>query len=170
MKINIFIKILIPFFLLFVSVASVWFLVFVPFSAEVQEYKNNRTLLSEVEQKAGLKGNLRKEFNKISQQAKLIDSAFIEEANVLEFIETLESIAVLTSNTYDTDVLQEIKDNSGNLVSINITMALGGSFSNLLNFFREIKKQPYLINFAQTSIENNDGILTTRATIQVYIR
>ena len=89
---------------------------------------------------------------------------------MLEFIETLESIAVLTSNTYDTDVLQEIKDNSGNLVSINITMALGGSFSNLLNFFREIKKQPYLINFAQTSIENNDGILTTRATIQVYIR
>ena len=109
MKINIFIKILIPFFLLFVSVASVWFLVFVPFSAEVQEYKNNRTLLSEVEQKAGLKGNLRKEFNKISQQAKLIDSAFIGETRVLEFIETLESIAVLTSNTYDTDVLQEIK-------------------------------------------------------------
>ena len=170
MNISIITKISIPILLIIVSIASVWFLVFSPFSQSVKDYKNNRVLLAETEQLAGLKGNLKKEFDKVGQQAETINSAFLEEARVLEFIESLESAAILTQNTYDTDVIQEVKDDSGNLSSVNITMVLKGGFANLLNFFREIKKQPYLINFVQVSTENNDGILTTKATIQVYIK
>ena len=66
---NLYLQIATPVLVLFLGIFALWFFLLKPISSIGQEYKNNRLILAEVEQKAGLGGKLKKEFEKVKDQS-----------------------------------------------------------------------------------------------------
>lgn len=167
------IKIGIVALIILVSVGILWRGLFVLMNQEKKAYKASRLIFAEVDKKAGLKIELEKEFEKISEDVETIRQSILGIDKTLEFIETLESIAALTKNIYATRTVQEVKNESGVIKYINFSIELEGGFNNLLSFFRELKALPYLMNFTQVSIEISDeetNLLKTNAVLKVYIK
>ena len=155
------------------SVGILWRGLLVPLGQEKEAYKVSRLLFAKVDKKAGLKNELEKEFEKISKDVEVIRQSILGIDRTLEFIETLESIGALTNNIYTTNTVQEVKNESGVIEYINFSMELEGSFSSLLSFFRELKALPYLMNFAQVSIEISNeetNLLKANAVLKVYVK
>ena len=168
---NLYLQIATPVLVLFLGIFALWFFLLKPISNIGQEYKNNRLILAEVEQKVGLGGKLKKEFEKVEGNALIIQNSLLKTEDTLLFIEAMESAASKTNNTYSTNVVQEIKDESGKITTINFNIELSGNFSTLVSFLREIEEMPYLMNFIQVSVSvEDDETLNTKATLQVYIQ
>ncbi|MEX2145295.1 MAG: hypothetical protein WD712_02915 [Candidatus Spechtbacterales bacterium] len=151
----------------------IWFIFLNFLESTKTAYEDARLNLMELEQKAGLRNELRDEFSKVSGKADTIKSSFLTQEGTLGFIEGMESLAASTQTDYEVKVAQEIRDpETSKITAINFNINIAGTHIGLLQFLRGVKEDlPYLTQVTNIVIDRNSpDVLKTTLTIKVFMQ
>jgi len=150
-----------------------WQVLLTPLIEAKEEYKNNKTVILQLERKLDLSSELKKEFESITDNVNNIKKSVLASNDTLIFIEKLEEAGTNSQNTLLVKVAQEIVDEEGKVTEINFDVTLDGSYNNLLSFLQELKKLPYLLSISNISIsklqQGEEFILRSDIAIKVFI-
>ena len=124
------------------------------------------------------------EFNREYQQIKpdleKIDSAFVEEGKILDFIVALENIAKQSGNKYEIKVIERPAGGTeqGGAKSINFQISLKGSYPNLIRFLVYLEGLPYMnkvstLQIQRISLDKQEfeaGNISSNIIINAYLK
>lgn len=124
------------------------------------------------------------EFNREYQQIKpdlgKIESAFIEEEKILDFIVALENIAKQSGNKYEIKVIERLAGGTeqGGAKSINFQISLKGSYPSLVRFLVSLEGMPYMNKVATLQIQRisldkqefEAGNISSNIIINAYLK
>ena len=160
-------------FTLTASALMVWFVFLSPLEPIRKKYEDDKITLLKVEQKAELRNELKREFEKVGAKADEVTGAFVLPNGILSFIEGVEVLAAATQSEYNVKVAQEVRDpETGHVSSVNFNVDLTGTFGGLIQFLRGIKTDlPYLTQITNISVDRSVAdVLKTAVTIKVFMK
>lgn len=170
---NLYLAISIFILTIFVVIGVLWQVLFTRLIDAKEEYKNNKTIILQLERKLDLSNELKREFEKITDDVDNIKKSLLVLDDTLIFIEKLEDAGINSQNIFSVNVAREILDEEGTITEINFDVNLEGSYNNLLSFLQELKKLPYLISISNISIlkskKGEEIILKSNLSIKVFI-
>lgn len=170
---NLYLAISIFILTIFVVMGVLWQVLFTRLIDAKEEYKNNKTIILQLERKLDLSNELKREFEKITDDVDNIKKSLLALDDTLIFIEKLEDAGINSQNIFSVNVAREILDEGGAITEINFDVNLEGSYNNLLSFLQELKKLPYLISISNVSIlkskKGEEIILKSNLSIKVFI-
>lgn len=141
---------------------------------EKQKYVENRTALSEMEQKIDQKTALQKDFQSKNRDIEVVEKSLLNANDSLKFIEEVESLAVSAGNQYAIDRANEVyQPKTNKLQQINFTLNLSGDFNSIMEFLRGVNNLPYLTDIPQFSVNTpagGSGNLDVDLELQVFIK
>jgi len=154
------------------TVFMIWKFLFAQLYLAQNDYRSNSINLSEIEQKADLRNDLKKELEKINPEVSAVEDTLLSPDDKLEFIQQVENIAASSGNEYYVKSVKEIKNSETNKSEeIDFAVGLEGSFKGVYVFLQGIKSMPYIVNIIQVNIKTQeDSSVTTDIVFKIYLK
>lgn len=114
---------------------------------------------------------IKKDTEDTKAMIQIVDSLFVSESNVVEFIEVLESMADSTGAQLEIQVfdLVEATDKKEVQSEIRVGLQVFGAWQSVTQFVVMLEKNPFYIDFEEVRIESvaNNGNQQWRATVSM---
>lgn len=131
--------------------------------ATSKQINEKRTLYATLDKRAETVAKIEKDFESVGENAiETMDRTFLPADNILEFIEAMEGLAsrnsVSQSLIFGTPT-QFTKKGEGtsaaSISTIDLNLNLGGNASNMVKYFTDLEKLPYLTSMTNLQITSN---------------
>lgn len=156
--------------------------------AASNEYLTNQKIISRFTESKTFFMNLEKKYKNNQDDISKIEGAFLSKKDIVDFVATLERIAVQTNNIFEIQFVesldQKIAAPKETIPSLSFRISLKGNFNNLLDFIAHLENSPFppyrLISLEDLAIKKitnissaldsdfNGTILQSDLSIRIY--